>query len=206
MKKVQSISFYSAIMLVFGYLIFSLLAYSQYPFAFSPMTNWLSDLGNIEHNPNGAIFYNIGILLTAVMLLLFFLGLSSWKITDNRVQVVMLRLTQVFGMLGAFCMMMSAIFPINNYSIHAFWSTSLYILLSTGFIFLAAALRYHKEVPSWMLVLGISTAPLVILTKFFPTLYILEWIIVSISLVYVCLVGIETHRLLRRMNPVIALI
>ena len=131
------------------------------------------------------------------MLSSFFLALSVWKIADNRIQVVMLRLAQVFGGLGALCMMMSAIFPINNYSIHAFWSTSLYILLSTGFIFSVAALRYHKSFPIWLLVLGISTAPLVLLTKFFPTLYLLEWIIVSIFLVFVSQVGVQTNRFLR---------
>jgi hypothetical membrane protein len=201
MKKVRSISFVSGVIAVFGYLFFTLLAYSQYPLPFSPMTNWLSDLGNVNLNPNGAIFYNIGIILTALMLLLFFLGLSVWMIETNRVQVVMLRLAQIFGGLGALFMMLSAIFPINNLKIHSFWSTSLYVMLSTGFIFSAAALRYHKSVPVWLLILGISTAPLVILTKFFPTMYILEWVIVIIFLAYVSLVGIATHRLHTGITP-----
>ena len=46
MKKAQSISFYSGIIAVFGYLFFTLVAYSQFPLPFAPTTNWLSDLGN----------------------------------------------------------------------------------------------------------------------------------------------------------------
>src|SRR4030042_1367788 len=113
---------------------------------------------------------------------------------NNRVKIIMLRLTQVFGMLGAFCMMMSGIFPINLFEIHSFWSTSLYILLSTGFVFSAAALRYHIGVPRWLLILGVSTAVMVILTSFLPTAYVLEWITVLLFLLYVILVGMETRK------------
>jgi hypothetical membrane protein len=161
---------------------------------YSPMKNWLSDLGSVEFNPDGAIFYNIGIISTALFLIVFFVGLSVWKIEDNKAQIIMLRLTQAFGILGSFCMLMSAIYPINIYAIHSFWSTSLYVLLSTAFIFSAAALRYHQWVPRWLLILGISTAMMVILTSFFPTVYVLEWITVLFFLGYVTLLGIETIR------------
>ena len=201
MLNAKSLSFYAGIIAVVGYLFFALLAYSQYPLPFSPMTNWLSTLGDYTLNPNGAIFYNLGIILTGLMLLLFFVGLSAWKIENNRVQVVMLRLAQIFGGLGALCTMMSAIFPMNNFKIHAFWSTSLYIMLSTGFIFSAAALRYHKSVPVWLLILGILPAPLVILTKYFVTVYVLEWVIVLLLLAYVFLVGGLTRRFQTEMVP-----
>jgi hypothetical membrane protein len=175
-------------------LVFALLAFSRYPLPYSPKSNWLSDLGNPILNPQGALFYNIGIISTALFLIVFFLGLYVWKIEDNKVQIIMLRLTQAFGILGAFCMMMSGVFPINLFTIHAFWSTTLYILLSTGFVFSAAALRYHLAVPRWLLILGVSSAVLVILTSFFPTIYVLEWITVLLFLLYVILVGIETKR------------
>ena len=195
MKRYLSISFYAAILAVLGYLVFALLAFSRYPLPYSPTTNWLSDLGNPNLNPQGAIFYNIGIISTSLFLIVFFLGLSVWKIEGNKVQPIMLRLTQAFGILGSFCMMMSGIYPINLYTIHSFWSTSLYILLSTGFVFSAAMLRYHQGFPRWLLILGVSTAVMVILTSFFPTVYVLEWITVILFLLYVTFVGIETKRM-----------
>jgi hypothetical membrane protein len=195
MKRYQYISFIAGNLAVLCYLVFTLLAYSRYPLPFSPTSNWLSDLGNPNNNPQGAIFYNIGIISTALLLIVFFLGLSVWKIDDKRVQIIMLRLTQVSGILGAFCMIMSAIFPINLLTIHSFWSTSLYILLSTAFIFSVAMLRYHKRVPRWLLILGVSTAMMVILTSIFPIAYVLEWFTLSLFLSYVGLLSIETKRM-----------
>ena len=87
--------------------------------------------------------------------MLFFLGLSAWKIEHKRVQIIMLRLAQSFGILGSVCMIMSAIYPINFFEVHSIWSASLFIMLSTGFVFLAAALRYHPQVPRLLLILGV---------------------------------------------------
>ncbi len=194
MKKNQNISLYTGILAILCYLAFTVLSYSRYPLPYSPTTNWLSDLGNPNNNPQGAIFYNIGIISTALLVMLFFLGLSVWKIEDRRVQMIMLRLTQVFGISGAFCMMMSAIFPINLFKIHSFWSSALYIMLSTAFIFSVAMLRYHRWVTKWLLLLGVLTAVLVIFTSFFQTVYVLEWITVFLFLSYVALLGIESKR------------
>ena len=195
MKRYPSISFIVGLLVVLCYLVFSLLAYSRYPLPFSPMKNWLSDLGNVNLNPHGAILYNIGIITTALLLILFFLGLSAWKIENKRVQMIMLRLAQAFGLLGSICMIMSAIYPINFLEVHSFWSASIFIMLSTGFVFLAATLRYHPHVPRWLLILGVSTAPLVILWSLFKSVYVLEWITLFVFLSYVCLVGIETKQL-----------
>lgn len=189
----QTLSFITGIILVLCYLAFTLLAFSRYPLAYSPTSNWLSDLGNPKINLQGAILYNVGIITTALLLIVFFLGLSVWRIKGNRVQVIMLRLTQAFGILGAICMILSATFPIHLFKIHSFWSSSLYILLSTAFIFSVAMLRYHRKVPKWLLILGVSIAPMVILTSFFPNVYLLEWITVFLLLSYVVLLGIETN-------------
>ncbi len=193
-KKNQNISFYTGILTIPCYIAFTVLAYSRYPLSYSPTTNWLSDLGNPNNNPQGAIIYNMGIVATAILLMLFFLGLSVWKIEDRRLQIIMLRLTQAFGILGVICMMMSAIFPINLFKIHSFWSSALYILLSTAFIFSVAMLRYHQWVTKWLLLLGVLTAVLVLFTSFFQTVYVLEWITVFLFLSYVALLGTETKK------------
>ncbi|MGA9397915.1 MAG: hypothetical protein WBV22_06600 [Anaerolineaceae bacterium] len=195
MKKYQSISFISGILVVLIYLTFALLAFIRYPLPYTPIRNWFSDLGNINLNPGGAIFYNTGIIATASLLILFFLGLSSWKMENKRVQNIMLLLSQGFGILGSICMIMSAIFPINIFKVHSFWSTSLYVMLSTAFVFSVAALRYHRNIPLWLLILGLSTALVVMLTSILQNVYILEWITVLLFLSYVFLVGLETRRL-----------
>ncbi len=195
MKRYPNISFIAGNLAVLCYLAFAFLAFYQYPISFSPMKNWLSDLGNVKLNPGGAIFYNIGIVSTALLLIIFFLGLSKWKIENKRVQTIMLLLTQAFGILGSICMVMSALYPINFLETHSFWSTYLWILLSTSFVFLAAVLRYHQNIPGWLLILGISTALMVILTSILPTATVLEWISLILFLSYVSLVGIKTKNL-----------
>jgi hypothetical membrane protein len=195
MKKYHSISFIAGILTIVDYLAFTLIAYSRYPLPYSPTSNWLSDLGSANLNPQGAVFYNIGIISTALLLMLFFLGLYRWKIRNKKVQNIMLRLTQVLGILGSLCMIMSAAFPINLLNVHSFWSTALYIMLSTAFVFSVASLRYYPNVPKWLLVMGISTAVIVILTSFMTTVYVLEWITLVLFLSYVGALSIETRRL-----------
>lgn len=177
-----------------GYIVFTLAAYIRYPLPYSPMNNWLSDLGNPELNPHGSALYNVGITSTGLLLVIFFLGLVVWKLEGNKVQISMLRLTQIFGVLGSSCMVLSGIYPINIYEVHAVWSTSLYVLLSSAFIFSAAMLRYHQGVPRWLLFLGIFPAVMVVLTSFFQAVYVLEWITVLLFLFYVTLLAFATSK------------
>ena len=92
-------------------------------------------------------------------------------------------------------MVLTGVYTMNFLEIHSFLSSSLYIMVATSFVFLAAALRYHEQVPRWLLILCLSTALIVILTSFMTTVYVLEWITVLLFLVNVNLVGVETKRL-----------
>jgi hypothetical membrane protein len=194
MKRHLSLSFVTSLFAVLCYLTFASLAFAQYPLPYSPMSNWLSDLGNADLNPHGAFFYNIGIVVTGV-LLLFFLGLSQWKMENNRIQNLMLRLTQGFGILGALALVMSGLYPINFSELHSFFSISLYILLGIAFFFSVAALRYYPTCPKWLLILGALAALVDILSGVFHSVYVLEWVTVSLFLCYPVLLGVETDRL-----------
>ena len=196
MKRHLALSFVTSMFAILCYLAFALLAFAQYPLPYSPLRNWLSDLGNADLNPHGALFYNIGIVATGVMLVLFFLGLAQWKMGNNRIQNLMLRLTQGFGILGALALLMSGLYPINFSALHSFFSISLYILLGTAFGFSVAAIRYHPTCPRWLLILGALTALVDILSGVFHTVYVLEWVTVSLFLCYPVLLGAETNRLL----------
>ncbi len=196
MKRHYSLSFVTSIFAILCYLTFAFLAFSRYTLPYSPLSNWLSDLGNTDLNPSGAIFYNIGIVATGIMLLLFFPGLSQWKTGKSRVQNLMLFVTQGFGILGAFAMLMSGLYPINFLALHSIFSTCLYILLGTAFAFSVFALRYHPKCPRWLLILGVLTALMDILSGVFHTVTVLEWVTVALLLCYLGLLGVETNRLL----------
>ena len=194
-KRHRYISFVASILVVLCYLAFALLAFARYPLPYSPTGNWLSDLGNVDLNPQGALFYNIGIVATGVLLMAFFLGLSRWKTGNNPRQNFMLLTTQIFGILGALALGMSGLYPMHFLALHSFFSTSLYILLGTAFAFSVAALRYHPTCPRWLLILGALTALVDIIYGVFHTVYMLEWITTALILYYVGLIGAETNRL-----------
>lgn len=203
MKPRYALSFVASMIAIVCYLTLSLLAFSRYPAPFSPMSNWLSDLGSADLNPRGATFYNVGIIATGLALALFFLGLSRWKLDGSQIQRNMLLFTQGFGILGAVSMIMSGVYPITFADIHSFFSIALYVLLGTAFAFSVAALRYHSAYPRWLLALGGVVALVDVLSGVFHTVYALEWVTVALFLCYVGLVGIETNRvtLARKTQP-----
>jgi hypothetical membrane protein len=59
------------------YIIFTLISAIYFPAAYSPLTNWLSDLGNPTQNPSGALYYNIGGALTSITLIAFFAAITT---------------------------------------------------------------------------------------------------------------------------------
>jgi hypothetical membrane protein len=204
MKRRYSLSFAASLVATVWYLTCALVAFSRYPLPYSPLNNWLSDLGNVDVNPAGAFFYNVGIVATGLLLVLFFVGLSVWKMSTNRIQQVMLHLTQGFGMLGALAMVMTGLFPINHFALHSFFSTCSNILLGTAFAFSVAALRYYASCPRWLLILGAVTtlADLLFgLSKIMTTSFVLEWVTIALFISYIVLLGAQTQRRLSDTTP-----
>jgi hypothetical membrane protein len=196
MKHHRPISSISSVLLVLSYVTFTLLALASYPLHFSPMTNWLSDLGSKDLNPSAALFYNVGIMITGLFLAIFFFGFSAVKLERNRVQNLVVLFAQIAGLVGALAMVMSALFPINLPVAHSFWSAALYIAIGTAFAFSVAALRYYQKCPRWILILGILAALTdMVASIFFGTVRILEWVIVALFLCYLLLAGLETTKM-----------
>ncbi len=191
--KRQPVSFLAGILAPVCYVSLALLAFSRYPGAYSPLNNWLSDLGSGQLNPQGALFYNAGIISASVLLAVFFLGLSLWRMRQPRMQRAMLLATQLFGLPGSLAMAMSALYPIDHMPQHRTWSLSLYILLGTAFVFSVFALRYHPLCPRWVLALGVVTGLADILSGILGTVYVLEWLTVALFLAYVVVVGVRTR-------------
>lgn len=199
MNKLQPIRPFIVPLAVIGYILFALLAYIQVPGPFTPLANWLSDLGDLRRNPQGALLYNLGIILSALLILLFFMGLSYWKMESRKIQNSMVQLTQLFGILGSAAMLMSGIFPINT-ELHSFWSILLYILLGTAFGFSVAALRYQPGFPRWALGLGLITALVDILSGIFHNSTVIEWLTVALFLTYLFVLNLQMEPLWRKVG------
>ena len=196
MKKDYPLNIVFGLFIVICYVTCAILAFTRFPLPYSPFNNWLSDLGNPDVNPTGAGFYNTGIVLAGLALMLFFLRLTKWRMAENRLQRIMILLTTGFGLIGSLSMIMTAIHPINEPSQHSFWSMILYISFGTAFAFSAAAMRYYKRYSRWLLLFGVIVAAVDMVSQtFFTNVPISEWIVVPFLLVYCLLLGIGTERL-----------
>ncbi len=197
MKSRIPICFFSAVLCCVTYIIFAVIAYAKIPIPFSPVHNWLSDLGNEISNPQGAIYYKIGVIACAIFLAIWFtVGLSSWRLKDPAIQSRLLVVSQVGGGLTAFALMMSALYPINHLKAHAFWSDINFLLFGISFAFSVSALRHHPGIPKILLFLGGFAAILPTLVLLVNSAYWLEWIAIGVFMLYVVLIGASTwiHR------------
>jgi hypothetical protein len=194
MKMRLPICFTSAVLCALAYVVFTIVSYTKNPLRVSPLRNWLSDLGNQITNPQGAIFYNIGIISCALFLALWFTaGLYQWKLKDHTIQHRLLLVAQVAGILTAFTLMMSALFPINHLKEHAFWSDMNFILFGISFAFSVAALRYHPQFPRTLLFIGGLAAIFPSMVLFINNAYWLEWVVVGLFIIYILSVGIAAN-------------
>lgn len=190
MKIRLPICFISAVLCTLTYVIFTIMSYTKNPQQVSPLHNWLSDLGNQITNPQGAIFYNLGVILCALFLAIWFVaGLSQWRLRGHIIQQRLLVIAQVGGVLTAFALMMSALYPINHLSEHALWSDINFILFGISFAFSVVALRYSPHFPKSLLFIGGFAAIMPTLVLFINSAYWLEWVAVGLFLIYILAVG-----------------
>jgi hypothetical membrane protein len=122
------------------YLVCSTAAWLLYPGSFSPLKNWLSDLGNPIRNPAGAVWYNVGCVLTALALLLFIRSLSWWR-SAGSIGSTLIGTSQVTGLASVISLAMIGVYSENDLRRHMIYSNwffacfPLFILLfSTGVI------------------------------------------------------------------------
>ena len=91
------------------------------PPPFSPLTNYMSSLGNSTYNPNGAIIYNGSVIISGVLFLIFFTGLYQWY-SDKKRDKILLIATQILGFLLAFVIVLTGFYSEDFRPQHVFWS------------------------------------------------------------------------------------
>jgi hypothetical membrane protein len=184
------------ILIAATYLSFFTLALFKYPQHFSPLSNWLSDLGNRIVSPDGSRYYNSGIILSAVLLAIFFFAAASIRLETNREQRIVLALSQTFGIVGAVAMILTGVFSIDTPIRHSLASAIFRICIGTSFGLSVAALRYFKNVKKWILVIGgVTTLFDLCVSLLFNRVHLLEWPVILLFLIYCILLGFEIGRL-----------
>lgn len=172
------------------YLICTTISFFNYPLAYSPFTNWLSDLGNPIVNPGGALSYNLGCILTALCLILFYLGLEIWNNGDkNRRRL--LTITQVAGILSSLALIVSAVFPLGSQTLIHSISGKAHIFFVGFFLSFSAVVFLKLPYPlKWLAGVGLFAALInFIYGAFLHSVFFAEWVAIGFFIVYVLMIS-----------------
>ncbi|MFX0073057.1 MAG: DUF998 domain-containing protein [Candidatus Hermodarchaeota archaeon] len=186
------ISIIAGILVIVLYCIFTFTSIALYPPPYSAIDNWLSDLGNSSFNPNGAIFYNLGCILTGIMLFPFYLGLYKWYLEKSWHKVLMI-VTQIVGCCSGFALIMIGVFSEDFMTEHIFWS-EIFFKLNLGVLVLASiTLMFHPKAYKIVVIYGIAVAIINLIFVYFIGTPLVEWITVFTALGYAGLIVYNTY-------------
>lgn len=199
-----SISAITGLLAVVIYTIFTLISVLLYPVTYNPMYEWLSNLGNVNLNPVGAIFFNIGCIISGLILIPFFALLYSWKPRETLSKILLI-LGMLLGIFASISLILVGIFPETHIHAHVLAASGVFGSLFVIIILLSLAL--FKNPKFLKMVAYFSLIPIIIDLYFQYTLSIyhnllsvinppiavpgLEWAAVFTSLAWVGLLAIN---------------
>jgi hypothetical protein len=172
------------------YLLFTVISFSFYPSEYSSFNNWLSDLGNPLANSTGAIYYNLGCIITALLLILFCLGLYIWDTGIKRTRTLLI-IARIAGILAALSLIIASLFPLGTFTtVHSISSKMLSTLLGFFLAFLSTAFLRHPSSIKLFAFFGFLTALVnFIYGVFLYEVFIAEWISLGMFIIYILLVS-----------------
>jgi hypothetical membrane protein len=172
------------------YLIFTTVAFFKYPAGYSPLTNWLSDLGNPLVNQSGALFYNLGCVLTSLVLIVFYIGMREWNNGNKRLKVL-LTIAQTVGLLSSIFLIVAALFPLGTHTpIHEV-SGKMHVVFLGFFLTLSATvLLKHPVLRKWPAYFGFLTAAVnFVYGVFLHFVFVAEWVAIGMFIIYVLMIS-----------------
>jgi hypothetical protein len=182
---------------IFIYLLLAIISWYIYPNTFNPIQNWLSDLAHQGLNPAGSIYYRLAGILPGILIILFYLFIYK-IIEDNRKKFeVYTWFVRIFGIIAGFSFFMTGIFPINDLAIHSLWSKIMFISFGTSIIF-TGIIWLYKKATKILSVVAFITAIVDISSSFLNKVYLLEWILVSLIIIYITIVSVRNIMLFSR--------
>ena len=186
-----SLSIFSGLSIVIVYVAFLTISYALHPSGFSPIDNWLSDLGKYSVNTNGAIYYNAGCILTGIFLALFAAVLQI-KGSMKKWQHIFIIISQLSGIVAGFGLVMTAIFSIDQLQLHSTWGIVMKFGLVYFITFLSVALipkpRFYRIIG----IFGLANVAIEMIYNLAANTPIMEWISIFGALAFVAVFTIFT--------------
>lgn len=172
------------------YLICAAVAYFNYPLAYSPLTNWLSDLGNPMINPAGSISYNLGCVITGLCLVVFSLELGILDDRDTKRRNLW-AIAKVAGVISSLALIVSALFPLGAQTLIHEISGKAHIIFAGFFLtFSATVLLKPPYGLKWLAYFGFLAALInFIYGAFLHSVFIAEWAAIGMFILYVLMIS-----------------
>jgi hypothetical membrane protein len=175
------------------YLVGAGIAWWLYPHRFTPLSNWLSDLGNYRRNPDGAVFYNLGCVLTALALLVFVIGLSSWRAGALR-ERALIASSQLTGFASVVSLAGLGVYSEDRIHQHMVYSNWFFASFPLFIVLLSRGILRHPRMQKSVAVLGFAVVLLgLVFHVAFPRSRPLEWVTELGFLTYVGLLAFNSR-------------
>ncbi len=198
MAKKYMIFKYAGIASIAAYIVFTFISH-LYNLDIQPLKNWLSDYGSPILNPAGAVFYAIGCILVAILLLVFYLGMLGWYrgAAVKRKFKIAFAIAQISGLLSSILMILLAIFNIGTHAqVHGTLSKFNMISINFFLCFTATGFLMNRDIPKYIGILGFAAAFFnIITTNAFTNLYVAEWIYYLCFIAYVVFITLQYDKL-----------
>lgn len=192
-----------------SFTIFTLTSLFLYPTPYNPLYEWLSNLGNYHLNPVGYIFFNMGCLITGLILIPFFINLRRSRPT-SKYKMVLVYLVIVLGVIASLSLMGVGLFPETHIKMHLMAASGVFGTMFLIIILLTVAFYKQPEYKSiliyWGFVAVLTDLIFVVvlrlpqfqgaLADFHPQMPIpgLEWASVYTSIIWVALLSYGMYR------------
>jgi hypothetical protein len=191
---------YAGIMAIPVYIIFTYASH-LYNYEINPIKYWLSDFGNPIVNPNGAIFYNIGCIITALLLAIFYIGMYQWykrKYMAKRF-IISYVVAQTSGLIGSIFLILTTVFTLGNYTeIHSILSAANMIAMDCFISFTAIGFLMNSKIPKYISIFGFITYIFNVITmNLFNNFYISEWIFFLLFMIYMTLITLQYNKFIK---------
>jgi len=194
MKLIHYLFRYAGVMAIPVYIALTFVSHLHNQ-AINPMEYWLSDYGNPIANPNGAVYYNVGCVIAALLLAVFYAGMYSWygKGRAARRFNISYAVAQAAGLFEALILIMTTVYPLGvNTEMHSIFSTAHMIAMDFFLCFTATGFFMNRKIHKGLAVLGFAAAVFnIITTNAFTDFYLAEWIFFPLFMVYIVLVTIN---------------
>lgn len=190
MKKSNPVLKYAGIAAIPTYVGLTYISHLSAP-GINPMTNWLSDFGSPMLNPSGTLFYNLGCVLTSILLAFFFAGITQWyrRGAVPRKYTVCFVCAQVSGFAAVVCLIFAALIPIGTNELHNTFSMWNMIGFNSFMSFIAVSIFMNPNINNAIGIFGLAASTFnIITTNAFTNLYIAQWVYIPLFMLYVLLI------------------